>query len=184
MLFQIDVLQVQSHTDSTALNTIGAVPVTVHHDRTLRLQNDNVNVGSLDKDVFDTLEKLALEGIEFQFSVAPNEGNTAQRKRSRSLEVIFYGPKHVADVFGSFMEECDYCLQDPSDCDRNVPYLNPHRLSSQFGNLPMTYDIQHSRRGKIETWNKASVDALANFQTSERLALAETPSALATKLNL
>lgn len=174
----------QSHPESTDLETYGVAPVNIHCDHTLRRRSDGSIVGTLDKDMFDTFGKLAHECIEFQLSVAWLDGSATQRKKSVcQLEVIFYGPKNMADAVGLFMEECGYCLQDPCDCNRNVPYLNPQRLSSMFGEPPMTYDIQQPRRENGETLNKATIHALANFQTSEQLASAVTPSALATKLN-
>ena len=34
---------------------------------------------------------------------------------------------------GDFIAKCDLYLQDPLHCDRNVPYHNPHLLSTSTG---------------------------------------------------
>jgi hypothetical protein len=176
---------VLSHSDSTTCESYGAIPINLHRDLTLRRENDGSIVGSLEKDTVITLEKLAHECIEFQLSVTRSYGEDARKRRSGYiLEVIVYGPKCMADAVGVFMQDCGYFLQDPHGCDHNVPYINPHRLSSLSGDPPMTQTIQQPRRERFETFTKAAIDALANFQTSEQLEPAATPSALATELQL
>jgi hypothetical protein len=176
---------VLTHPDSTTCESYGAIPINLHRDLTLRRENDSGIVGSLEKDTVVTLVKLAHEGIEFQLSVTRSYAGDTQKRRSGCLlEVIIYGPKRMADAVGVFMEDCGYFLQDPHGCDHNVPYINPHRLSSLFGEPPMTHTIQQPRKERFETFTKAAIDALANFQTSEQLEPAATPSALATELQL
>lgn len=135
--------------------------------------------------VVEVLKTLAQEGIEFQFSYAvPSDGTAAKTRNKGSLEIILYGPKNMADPVGMLMEECGYCLQDPYNCDRNVPYINPHRLSSMFYDPPMTQSIQEPRKVAVERFTSAALGALANYQTAERLEIASTPSALSTELQL
>ncbi|PVI02266.1 hypothetical protein DM02DRAFT_670702 [Periconia macrospinosa] len=179
----IDGLPVQNHPNSTALEPSPGVPLHLY-DRTLRRRSDNSIVGTLERDTVDTFAELADRGVEFQLSATLTDETLTRRQRKTCLEVIFYGPKTMADAVGLLMEKCGYSLQDPCDCDRNVPYHNPHRLSSQFGDPPMTYDIQQSRRKKVDTLNDAAMDVFHSFQTSEHLALAPTPTALNTNLNL
>jgi hypothetical protein len=152
----------------------------------LRRRNDNGIVGKLDRDIIKTLGKLADECIEFQFAyVVRRDSSASQRRRNVGfLDMILYGPKCMADAVGLFMEDCGYCLQDPYDCDRNVPYINPHRLSSQFDDPPMTHAMQQPTKEIVETFTRVAIDALANFQTSEQFEEAMTPSALVTELKL
>jgi len=183
---QIDGLPVLTHPNSTVLQPCGVVTVDLHCDHTLRRRNDHGIVGKLDKDIIETLGKLADECIEFQFAyVVRRDGNATQRRRNVGLlDMILYGPKRMADAVGRFMEDCGYCLQDPYDCDRNVPYINPHRLSSLFNDPPMTHAMQQPRQEVVETPTNAAIDALANFETSEQFEVTMTPSALITELQL
>jgi hypothetical protein len=62
-----------------------------------------------------------------------------------SLSINLYGPKELFEEIGTFFQDYDIYLQDPVDCDLNVRYCNPHRLSSTNPSLcPMTHDLQMS----------------------------------------
>lgn len=181
---QIVGLPVLTHPHSTTLQPYDVTRVNVHKDRTLRRRNDYQIAGSLSDEIFDMLEKLRNENIECQLSLSLSDTGVQARNKECLLDVIFYGRKQSADAFGFYMEQYGYNLQDPDDCDHNVPYINPHRLSSMFDDPPMTYDIQDTRNPLIETFTKAAIDAVANFNTLETLEPAGTPSALVTELQL
>ena len=44
------------------------------------------------------------------------------------LCVNVYGSAELGDRVGEFASQCKINLQDPRHCDRNVEYLNPHRM--------------------------------------------------------
>lgn len=46
-----------------------------------------------------------------------------------TLQIIIYGPYDLYEEVGSFFENHDIYLQDPLECQRDIPYCNPHRLS-------------------------------------------------------
>ena len=54
-----------------------------------------------------------------------------------TLYVNIYRPESLFDAIGIFASDCALFLQDPRDCDRQVIYRNPHRMS--FGPSPITY---------------------------------------------
>jgi hypothetical protein len=56
-----------------------------------------------------------------------------------SLAITVYGPVELWDDIGSYFQDYDVFLQDPVQCNLDVPYSNPHRLSTQdFGQCPLT----------------------------------------------
>jgi hypothetical protein len=182
---QIDGLPVLASPNSTALQSSLAFTVDLYSDHTIRRPHDRVIIGKVDNDTIKTLGRLADECVVYQFLyVARREGSAAQKKKNPgSLDMILYGPERMVEAVGRFMEDCGYCLQDPYNCDRNVPYINPHRLSSLFDSPPMTHALQQPRQD-VETFTRAAIDALASFQTAEQLELANTPAALCTELQL
>ena len=46
------------------------------------------------------------------------------------LEITIYGPSDLFDEIGSFVQEYDMYLQDPTECHQDVKYYNPHKFSS------------------------------------------------------
>jgi hypothetical protein len=54
---------------------------------------------------------------------------------------ILYGKEDLADCVGSFLDEVNLYLQDPFLCDQNVPYKNPHCLTSLLAEPRMTFDL-------------------------------------------
>lgn len=181
---QIDGLPIQTHPHSILLEPHETISVDVHSDRTIRSVRAGGLIGSLNNEIFGMIEKLAHGSIECQLSVAWSDRCANRKSKAYLLDIILYGPKSSVDSVGLFTEQCLYNLQDPYGCDRNVPYINPHRLSSLFDDPPMTYAMQQPGNIMVETFKKAAVDALTNFETSETLEQDVTPSALVTKLQL
>ncbi len=64
-----------------------------------------------------------------------------------SLCVNIYGPETLFEDIGAFASECMLFLQDPQNCDREVIYRNPHRLS--FGTSPITYTRSEPGHGTL-----------------------------------
>jgi SWI/SNF-related matrix-associated actin-dependent regulator of chromatin subfamily A3 len=124
--------------------------------------------------------------IELQISIADsfgasfdiNTGFVASSTISVPLSIIVYGPMEIYDDIGDFFQDCDLYLQDPIECDRDVPYRNPHRLSGRDRDVPMT-----------SVFGREVVDVLSeqpdNFETlftSIDLPEMDTPQMLETSL--
>ncbi|KAF2788974.1 hypothetical protein K505DRAFT_366008 [Melanomma pulvis-pyrius CBS 109.77] len=141
-------------------------------------------IGRLDEAAAETLAKLAADGeLELQLSLSvDNEPSTTPHSEIAGfLEVILYGPKSRTDNVGAFTGQCGHYLQDPANCARNVPYLNPQRLASVDGHLPMTFDLQQHQVYSVDNFTRVASDLLSNFETTNEIAPANTPCALRTQ---
>jgi hypothetical protein len=58
---------------------------------------------------------------------------TGQYDLQYQMDAIIYGPEELCEDVGEYLARCDMFLQDPHQCDRDVPYRNPHvlRLSQE-----------------------------------------------------
>lgn len=124
--------------------------------------------------------------MNLQTHYAPNPKAQEHRRKVHSiglLSVIIYGPKSLADDLGNFLDACGICLQDPVGCDRNVPYLNPHRLSSMDENLPLTFQLAEAALQYIDAPVSPPSNLLAGLETTEALPMVETPHGLKTVLH-
>jgi hypothetical protein len=99
------------------------------------------------------------------------------------ISAILYGPKSLYEDIGSFCEESEIYLQDPLDCDRDVPYCNPHRLSSDQDACYTTFELQRASPDVVVTQLHIA-DALDVFSTPKVLGELETPRHLKTELLL
>ena len=57
-------------------------------------------------------------------------GRPAASSQLCTLEITVYGPGELFDLIGSWFQEYSIYLQDPTRCDLDVMYYNPHRMSS------------------------------------------------------
>lgn len=103
---------------------------------------------------------------------------------SAALSVILYGPKKMCEDVGAFCESHEFFLQDPRECDRNVKYCNPHRLSSlDFSSCPVTYDIQTTKPGTLDTEDLSPQPELLDIlNVHEDLPEASQPAEIQTQL--
>jgi hypothetical protein len=141
----------------------------------------------LEEAAAENLAKLAADGeLELQLSLSAEneEGTVPHSEVAGFLEVVLYGPKSRADNVGAFVGRCGHYLQDPANCARNVPYLNPQRLASVDGHLPMTFDLQKIQDYSVDNFTKVTSDLLCNFETTNEIALTHTPCALRTQLRM
>ena len=121
--------------------------VTTGHD-----QCDQCCVGYLHSkaDVEILQRMLDKSGLRLQISCLRRMGSNDQRQTLKKvkiqydLSVIVYGSDKDAHRVGNYLQECRIYLQDPQDCDCNVPYANPHCLSSTGGEVVWTNSIQTS----------------------------------------
>ncbi|KAF1982148.1 hypothetical protein K402DRAFT_424856 [Aulographum hederae CBS 113979] len=99
-----------------------------------------------------------------------------------NLSINLYGPLRLFDKVGKYFEACEICLQDPDDCDRNVRYRNPHRLSGFDENATFTLEEQiQAMEMRKEVLDRAR-DYLSDVGKKEYLPETETPSLLQTQL--
>ncbi|OCL01572.1 hypothetical protein AOQ84DRAFT_401724 [Glonium stellatum] len=78
-------------------------------------------------------------------------GTSSKRTRDQlsqttcSLSIIIYGSEDLFEDVGRFFQDWGLFLRDPRNCDRNVRYRNPHRLSARYSEeCPMTLDTNDS----------------------------------------
>ena len=134
--------------------------------------------------------------VKFQFLAQANTGEekqtpTPSKKRiafvqsqqDLSLSVILYGPADMAEAVGSWLDKCHIYLQMPENCDRNVPYSNPHCLSFSDENKAMTFELVSRRLcvGPVKLCDPT--DILAELENNEALAEAPQPFSIATTLH-
>ncbi|KAF4985603.1 hypothetical protein FDECE_16440 [Fusarium decemcellulare] len=137
------------------------------------------------------LGEPALE-LEVNVSVSDEEsGSFSKNKAGRmagysvpcTLEIIIYGPIELFDDIGSFFEDHDLYLHDPTNCQRNVPYCNPHWFTTdssvpRFTSQLTLEVVQPVAVEDIDT----QPDLLDILNSNHDLAEAEQPQAIKTTL--
>lgn len=108
-------------------------------------------------------------------------------KRGPSLELfaVLYGSYSYFESVGRFTAECNLYLQHPRHCNRNVPYRNPHCLSSQDNKIIYTHDLVNDFSSKYESEVEEfanPIDLLASAHEQKALAYTESPQVLHTML--
>jgi hypothetical protein len=135
----------------------------------------------------DILQALLDDGaIHLQILLAPRLGSDSTGRSdvkgntlSSAVWVNVYGPADLSNDIGDFFQSCDLYLQDPVECDRNVPYINPHCMATEE-EPPMTFDLQLSSG---QTSSKImEPDFLDTLVTPLRLPELDTPQGLRTEL--
>ena len=109
----------------------------------------------------------------------------SQRKAlSCTLSITMFGPLELFEEIGSFFQEHEVYLQDPAQCDRDVRYCNPHRLSSADLNACIwTSELGKEVAHLVELTSTMSTPELLDTLTSvEDLPEAAQPSAIRTVL--
>lgn len=146
--------------------------------------SDGACVGKLEDRAFKCLFKFSGEeyiGIQFMLKTV-----MCQRYRKRAAgpvglaAAIIYGPEYLSEDVGDFLDRCDYVLQDPFGCDLNVPYKNPHCLSTLFETPRMTSEL----RSPDLDHNKLTLsNSLQALETTGDLPEWPQPAALKTELH-
>lgn len=134
--------------------------------------------------------------VNFQFSVqgnAQDEEQTpiaskkrvapGQDQRDPSLSIILYGPPDMAEAVGSWLDKCHIYLQMPENCDRNVPYSNPHCLSFSDEDKTMTFELVARSLGTDTAELYELTDIVAELDNDEPLEEAPQPSLIASPLH-
>lgn len=93
---------------------------------------------------------------------------------------------NLSEELGTFFQDYDIYLQDPLDCDLDVRYCNPHRLSSvDLASCPMTSNL-NSVKDVLEAFDLQAAprhsELLAILDAHEDLPEASQPCAIQTLL--
>jgi SWI/SNF-related matrix-associated actin-dependent regulator of chromatin subfamily A3 len=100
------------------------------------------------------------------------------------VNAILYGPKEFCKGVGNYLEKCKMFLQDPLQCDRDVPYHNPHLLSrTQEVVMTSSFFEDTTQPPTLEVVTlEAPKDLFSQLSDDEHLQLTETPSILCRPL--
>jgi len=113
-------------------------------------------------------------------------GKATKESPEPLLSVILYGPFENFEYVGSYAQKCGIFLQDPKDCNYDVPYRNPHRLAPPDDDKPQPdTTMTNSRRRltvSVEELDR-NIDLYANLASDESLPEAEQPMSLVTSLH-
>ena len=121
--------------------------------------------------------------IILQIYTVPNkaENKLSRKCQKREMDmgyllcVNIYGPRDLADLVGDFASQRKLFLQDPQHCNRNVEYINPHRMP--FDEVVFTSSLQllepESAPPKIEV--RQTQDLFRDFEFDEDLAETHLP---------
>ncbi|KAK4060672.1 hypothetical protein Trihar35433_10080 [Trichoderma harzianum] len=152
--------------------------------------------GTIDSDythLTDLLQNEAELDLQLTCTLDLSRSSGAGKRTSSSfylheipctISIIIYGPLEMLTDIGNFFQTCEIYLQDPSDCDRNVRYCNPHRLSStNMNSCPWTSELKTHLKNLIEMKPISPLPELLDvLESSEKLPEAMQPDAIRTPL--
>lgn len=125
--------------------------------------------------------------LQLQVMLHPSSKTTTTQKRNTNdthtlpVSIIVYGPIEAFEHVGRFFDECELFLQDPFGCDRNVPYHNPHRLTSNDAPR-MTFELGSCPMQRKRVTELHYSDFLDDLISPESLPELPTPPSLHTSL--
>lgn len=159
-------------------------------DGTVHRFSDQLPVGKLDEVALECLSKISNEqSIHIQFMMRNSNDSLKRKRRAASRKtqiagrasVILYGPADVAEDIGDFLDRCGYCLQDPYGCDRDVPYKNPHCISSLFDEPQLTSSLSCPSNAPSAPFS--AIDSLLALQSTDEYLECNQPEDINTKLS-
>ena len=164
--------------------------IAVHHTA------NSLNFAGLDRRTAIILMALRAEpGVTLQLfgfqNVSEIEAESRKSKRvahqafSRDicLSCNVHGPPGRFDAMGTFASKCKLYWQDPYNCDRDVPYQNPHRISFDDEPTAFTQHLETSQIGSVEIEVvRRPLDLLTDLGTECHLVESNQPSSMRTKL--
>ena len=145
-------------------------------------------VGSIDdKHNFETVQQLQNQScLRLQMYCQAKSGFIGRTQAQKTvhvqceLSVIVYGPGMRSDSVGDYLQACGFYLQDPEHCDCDVPYSNPHCLSSLEEGILMTSSLQIPLSAVENIHDPSGLfDSLSSVMELEE---AETPAIIKTPL--
>ncbi|KAI0903147.1 hypothetical protein F4823DRAFT_636667 [Ustulina deusta] len=169
---------------AAVINSPTLVSAYLNETGIVQRSSDGACVGKLEDRALQCLFKLHNEDhveIQFMLKTVACQGYRNQRARPVALaSAIIYGSEDLSDDAGEFLDRCDYVLQDPFGCEHNVPYKNPHCLSTLFETPRMTFELQSPEVGHNKFTLSNSLQAL---KTTGDLPEWSQPGALKTELH-
>jgi hypothetical protein len=179
----------------TALHCTTHAPAALDHEAVLftppqslhRCSNDDL-IGQSDINTGEILSRLAADDeLQLQLTlytsrIGAESGARPVTASSRFLEITIYGPRSRLSDVGDFVTRCCCYLDDPYECDRNVPYMNPQCLFTIHERPQMTYDLCRHQHQALTDFAQSSSDVLKDFETTDRFEEAADPAALLTTL--
>jgi SWI/SNF-related matrix-associated actin-dependent regulator of chromatin subfamily A3 len=120
-----------------------------------------------------------------QSRMKPMKGKKAGHNDLQYLmNVIVYGPQEFCEGVGDYLAKCKMFLQDPLQCNQNVPYQNPHLLSrTQEVIMTASLAVETSQPSTLEVVTlDAPQDLFSQLSDDDHLQLTETPNLLRTPL--
>jgi SWI/SNF-related matrix-associated actin-dependent regulator of chromatin subfamily A3 len=117
--------------------------------------------------------------------VKPMKGKTVGHNDLQYLmNAIVYGPQEFCEGVGDYLAKCKMFLQDPLQCNQNVPYQNPHLLSrTQEVMMTSSLAVEISQTSTLEVVTlDAPQDLFSQLSDDDHLQLTETPNLLRTPL--
>ncbi|KAK6366537.1 hypothetical protein LTS17_010623 [Exophiala oligosperma] len=165
--------------------------------RALQHPTDKNQVAELASTTAQILQTLSSEACtEFQFWLWPPQQSTDQQCHGsekptargggltvRNLSVILYGPNNMADRVAEWLDSLKMYLQIPGACDRDVPYINPHCLTSNRESIVYTSELPSDLSVKADEGQNFSDDPFGDLYNSSVFELAPQPSAIASRLH-
>ena len=118
------------------------------------------------------------------FSCSNSRTKKPRLEPTLELYAVLYGSTALSEAVGGFVAKCHLYLQHPRHCTVNVPYQNPHCLSSENSRTVYTYDLNDimDDNGPTSVGFSNPIDLFADISMQDVLADSETPSALSTEL--
>ncbi|KAI0110377.1 hypothetical protein GGR51DRAFT_510965 [Nemania sp. FL0031] len=179
----IENLPIISIPTATFIDNPTLVPAYLNENGIVQRSSDGACVGKLEDRALRCLFKLNEDQIEIQFMIRTATCQSDQNRIEKAVAVasaIIYGPENLGDDAGDFLDRCYYILQDPFGCEYNVPYRNPHCLSTLFEVPRMTFELHNHDLGHDKFTLSNSLRAL---ETAADLPEWPQPAALKTQLH-
>lgn len=133
------------------MHTSDRISVTLQSPKQLVSIADATTFEILCPDSARILEELEIENdfgtqLYCHQRVEPDQNKSTRRNARHQkhssqpwlLNVIVFGNKTSMDRIGDYLLKRKKYLQDPVGCERSLPYLNPHMMSAELGNITMT----------------------------------------------
>jgi hypothetical protein len=179
--------------DAKSIPVSNPFPVKLTESKYLFDAQSMTKVGEADDDIGELLNyleedlsitlQLFCETVSEQYARASKRPKFCKTTRLNvSACAILYGPISQLQEVGKTLEEIGLFLQDPVHCDLNVPYLNPHLLSTYFDQNPIMTSSISSAGSTLRVENIGQGLDLFSALRSEVIPKTPTPSELATSL--
>lgn len=163
-------------------------------DRTSFLKDSETGAASfeLSEHYFLILRMLCDKGeteLEIRVSQLRNADGRVQNlaehdgEEHLSISVNLYGPHTLGRSVGAFLQVCGLYLQNPDHCGKDVPYINPHCLTSAGGGTIMTSVFQESAKDEIDQKRGSDLDIFMQLGNDEEYEEAPQPKMITTMLH-